>query len=840
MKQDIFEAALAGLLHDIGKFAQRAGELFGISWNENRDIQQAYGYQHALYTDQVIERLVPERWRPAIRALAGHHHRPRHHRERIITLADRLSAGERTEERQDHPQRLRSIFCSLTGLVDEQGRPLAPPEESYLPLEKLAIERQIIFPGAAEADSSRGYKTLWDRFETEAIALRDAHSGDQADPVVYLESMRQLMRQYTWCIPSAYYRAVPDVSLYDHSRMTAALAVCLAEQDEARVQAWLQGENREEPVALLVGGDISGVQNFIYTITSRGATGGLRGRSFYLQLLTELLARYLLDELGLPLTNLIYAGGGHFYFLAPLSSREILSDRQRRISRSLLHHHQGDLYLALATDAIAAAEFSGDRFRARWDSLQKRLQWVKQRKFAELQDELACRLFAPLEHGGSLDKQCVVCQREHPKTDVYEPDNPERSRKCPACLGFEQLGKDLRRANYLCLDQIDPTPADQAPPGDWQTMLNHFGYRVTLSEQPPPAQNGVKRRHLLLLNDTVSPEVEAGVGQTLSRHFLVNVTPLLSGPEIARYRDEVEDLARLKVGDVKPFEVMVKQGRGIGRLGVLRMDLDNLGQILSRGLAGEQFTLSRMATLSFSLSLFFEGWVGRIAAEIGQAHPGERLYSIYSGGDDLFFVGAWDLMPILAERINQELGEYTAGHPAFHLSGGIALIPAKYPLYQAAGDVAEAEAQAKAPRPDLSRPGETMTAKNALVFLGEVIPWDKFGYVKEKQEQLAELVESKKAPRQLLQRLQQLYLEFAAERKKQVQRGRTLKLYWGPGQWHSAYSLSRLAQQNKQVEDEILGLRDELYLDRFSNIQWLGLAARWADLLTRKGDDQDQ
>jgi hypothetical protein len=130
-----------------------------------------------------------------------------------------------------------------------------------------------------------------------------------------------------------------------------------------------------------------------------------------------------------------------------------------------------------------------------------------------------------------------------------------------------------------------------------------------------------------------------------------------------------------------------------------------------------------------------------------------------------------------------------------------------------------------------------MTAKNALVFLGEVIPWDKFGYVKEKQEQLADLVESKKAPRQLLQRLQQLYQEFAAERKKQVQRGRTLKLYWGPGQWHSAYSLSRLAQQNKQVEDEILGLRNELYLDRFSNIQWLGLAARWADLLTRKGDE---
>ena len=32
------------------------------------------------------------------------------------------------------------------------------------------------------------------------------------------------MQTYTWCIPSAYYQSVPDVSLYDHSRMTAALA----------------------------------------------------------------------------------------------------------------------------------------------------------------------------------------------------------------------------------------------------------------------------------------------------------------------------------------------------------------------------------------------------------------------------------------------------------------------------------------------------------------------------------------------------------------------------------------------------------------------------------------
>ncbi len=61
---------------------------------------------------------------------------------------------------------------------------------------------------------------------------------------------------------------------------------------------------------MLAGGDISGVQEFIYSIPAAGATRQLRGRSFYLQLLTEACAHHLLHETGMPLCNLLYAGGG--------------------------------------------------------------------------------------------------------------------------------------------------------------------------------------------------------------------------------------------------------------------------------------------------------------------------------------------------------------------------------------------------------------------------------------------------------------------------------------------------------------------------------------------------
>ncbi|MDW8101235.1 MAG: hypothetical protein RML36_17335, partial [Anaerolineae bacterium] len=62
---------------------------------------------------------------------------------------------------------------------------------------------------------------------------------------------------------------------------------------------------------------------------------------------------------------------------------------------------------------------------------------------------------------------------------------------------------------------------------------------------------------------------------------------------------------------------MEVQSKGIQRLGVLRMDVDNLGKLFAEGF-GENATLSRVAALSFAISLFFEGWVEVLAERVGK------------------------------------------------------------------------------------------------------------------------------------------------------------------------------------------------------------------------------
>ena len=751
----------------------------------------------------------------------------------IVKQANSLVAGGNIKQ-TSIGLRLRSIFSSVDGLQDENKKPIKAPVSKYIPLKKLEMREDTIFaiPKTDSDSPESDYNILWKGFCKEMRHLKQVHEKPPTDNRLYLNHLLKLLQRYFWCVPASYYGLEADVSFYDHNRMVAAVATCLLKQ---------QTEN--DTVALLVGGDISGVQNFIYTITSQGATSGLRGRSMYLQLLTEVVARYLLNQLNVPLSNLIYAGGGHFYLLAPPDKIPILKEAQKYISRILLHHHQGDLYLALAWECLKKDDFAGDVLNDSWGMLQKKLQQAKQHQFKELGQDIFPLLFKPKEHGGNEDKQCAVCQREHPQTYVWKKDEPP---KCPLCYGFEFLGRDLRKASYLYLDalrKVKPCPKPNRAPRTWRTILGQFGYRVNFDRLYKEKYNrslksDVARRNMLALNDNALANSYLS-SRVAGRHFLVNVTPTI-------YKNEYEALEETHKAEltgpntVKTLDILAIQSIGIKRLGILRMDVDNLGQIFSRGL-GKKSTLSRKAALSFTFSLFFEGWLEIIAHKVNEtarfkstnSPQPELIYSIYSGGDDLFFVGAWDLMPDLAERIKQDLVTYGTEHPGVHVSGGIILIPPKSPLYLAAEEAGEAEEMAK------STERTNGARKNALVFLNQCIPWEQFEYVKEKQTMLNELVnpggEQQSVPKSILYRLNRLHVQYIEQKKKLAEQGKPHKAYWGPAQWQAAYSLTRMARQQKESKncERILEIRDDLGLTNFRNIEWIGLAARWTELLNR-------
>jgi len=814
MEEHVFSAALAGLLHDIGKLEQRARE---DPWNPAPGVEAEGQPVHATWSIYFIQNYVPAAYQAAALHGAYHHHPDQspaadHSLSRLVALADKLSAGERADppdRKKGLPQQLITIFDRVS-----LGESAKSSNWNYLPLRPLSLNQEALFPapillGGAQKDA---YLALCE-------GLRPEVSRSFDDRTAYLENVLSALQRYTWCVPSAYYHALPDISLYDHSRMTAALAVCLADRTSADIASLLEAVQRQyqdqaseadrlllqQPVALLVGGDISGVQDFIYTVSAKGAARSLRGRSFYLQLLTEAVLRFVLDRLGLPYNNVIYSGGCHFFLLAPPEAAEQLTSVRQEVTRILLQHHGPGLYLALDSAPVPADGFRIGEFPRYWGDMHAALALRKQRRYTELGEDFYPLIFEPPQKGGNPDDTCSVCGEDMRQVRPFDEEREEQARICSLCDSFiQEIGRHLPRATFLALGFGAP---QETGPGPASNALRALGLSFQfLPDASQPVELPADLRLVLwALADPPGDKWPANDRQPAvhALRYTVNPVPLETF-------DQLES----------------KTAGGFHRLGVLRMDVDDLGRVFKEGFGKasspeNRATLARLATLSLQVSLFFEGWIKR-TCESGPYR--DLIYSVYAGGDDVFLIGPWDRMPGLAQQISQEFQAYCGGSPDLHLSAGMAFIGGKYPIYQAAEDAHQALEKAKA-----------LPGKNAFSFLGRAWSWAEFEQVANQQARLEKLVggeEGLEGPQAILQVLMRL---------AQVQESRAGKsprrLIFGPWMWLGMYQLSRMAERAKEkpeLASAILAIRDELNQNDYRTLHQWAAAARWTQLKLRK------
>ena len=133
-----------------------------------------------------------------------------------------------------------------------------------------------------------------------------------------------------------------DISIYDNAILTAALIGC-------NYYSFIEN-NQSDKNYILLSADVSGIQSFIYTISSKGALKLLRGRSFYLEIIVENIIDEILEEIGLCRANLLYSGGGHFYMLLPNTARvkDIIKKSKENINGWFLDKYSIDLYLEIS------------------------------------------------------------------------------------------------------------------------------------------------------------------------------------------------------------------------------------------------------------------------------------------------------------------------------------------------------------------------------------------------------------------------------------------------------------------------------------------------------------
>lgn len=177
---------------------------------------------------------------------------------------------------------------------------------------------------------------------------------------------------------------------------------------------------------LFVGGDLSGIQKFLYNISSKKAAVSLKGRSYYLsQLMKDVCAdiKRAVEVEGAKTTKVIYCSGGKFYLLTDNTPQivEAVENCANQAKQKLWEKHKGQLGLSVSFMAFHENPDGSvdcqDAFQQLpgylWKMVNADFGHQKNQKFKELLKDSYESFFEPIPVGGK-PKVCAVTGIESP------------------------------------------------------------------------------------------------------------------------------------------------------------------------------------------------------------------------------------------------------------------------------------------------------------------------------------------------------------------------------------------------------------------------------------------
>lgn len=469
----------------------------------------------------------------------------------------------------------------------------------------------------------------------------------------YVNSLLGVLEANLSYIPSSTdVTQVVDISLFDHLKVTASIGSCLYEYLNANnidnYKEALRGQEKEyyeKDCFLLFSLDISGIQDFIYSVHSEGALKTLRAKSFYLEIMLEHIIDELLEQVDVSRANLIYSGGGHGYILLPNTDKvkTILSEFEEKLTNWYIENFRTDLFVACGYSACSANDLMNKpsgAYKELFISVSKELSKKKASRYSATQ---LIRLNNSMT--GENDRECKVCG----SVDKLINDDI-----CQFCDSFKKLSSSIINDSFITVLSTPENKAGIKLPFDYYMVM----------ESADELRNHAKNN------------------ENYVRSYSKN--KMFTGYNIS---------TKLWVGDYNngdSFEELANRAKGVNKLGVLRADVDNLGQAFVSGFerdddSQQYVSISRTATFSRKLNMFFKLHINYILGNGQYTLNGGKLKDtkrnalvVYSGGDDLFIVGPWNEIIEAAVDINNALKKYTQG--TLTMSAGIGIFPPKYPV----------------------------------------------------------------------------------------------------------------------------------------------------------------
>lgn len=470
---------------------------------------------------------------------------------------------------------------------------------------------------------------------------------------------------------------------------------------------------------ILIGGDFSGIQGYIYNIASKYASHNLKGRSDTLKTECEDMACRVCDVVN---GEVIVSSGGTFLLIA--------DDNVENICR--LEHHIADeeqrIYETYGTDLYVAIDY------VHLNAVNTYI-------------EATTQLFH--KRDAKKSRRLATIIKNH-YSDFFEPQQWYYDKTDAVTGAYFKSKEDLR----IC----------------------------------------------------------EGIGVVTEQ----TLKQIEKGRDLARCSHRVRDLNKL---------VQPENDADLVRLGVLRMDVDNLGTTFQDEIKKCKNDLSEYRRLSQHFTDFFR------ETSLYKLNPEETVYIVYSGGDDIFAVGRWDNMIEFAEKVHESFSAQDfVKERSLSISGGVAILPKMYPIMKGAVEGGELE--------DLAKDHKVgAVEKNSIAFLGMALNWEKeYPVVKALKEKLVRMDE------ELGSSFRSKVLQHFANANVRNHKITKYKTYW-----MLAYDLGRMKQRfskNPLIVELIDNCVSEICENRakldaipietdYHSIELWALACRWAELQLR-------
>ncbi len=791
---DLQRLYTAALLHDIGKFIERAkdSDIQDAVHNYYQDKTASKNISHRGYSAWLIDQFKAEKDflnDEHLRNLVLWHHNGNDSDcedyesinnkgilLKLLRIADDLApSGSLTDSQEEgvdyYLGNIHSPFKSDHG-----------SKNFYINPHKLSLDKKSFFPSGSKSTAENHYKSLLKDFLEEF-----QYVGDD-------EKLLYLLEKYLVNVPAQNPVEVdgkellfsPDIGLYDHSRCVAAIALCLyleylhgtwkGKDDVIFADDYLQ--KGLEPPVILISGNLSGVRKFILSQESAKDALILKGKSFFIKLLTEVCVKYIIEKLELRPANVLHSGNGNFYILSPAYTRNQLGEIIQLVNKTL---DELNLYLLYGVTEVELNDFKD--FGSVLQRANLELKKNSRNKYKLLKWE---EVFNPARPQPPKDNiYSVVTEKLHYNRLQIRDYAPGEE--------IEEFQYPFMKLNYA-VDFI----SDDNGVGNESTVLNttdfvktNKGFKFTVKYLP--AWNDGNKAEFKRKNTSSDGS---------------NIFPAVQADENIMSFERLSQFAYFETGTQK--------------LGVLRLNISTLRDEMP---IDNQMVkvVSRMRALEW----FFEGYLNTM---LNESEYKDQLFVSNMGEYELFVVGGWNKLFDFSTRVVHDFRKYVSNYPEFRISGAVLTVDHKKPMYRIA-DIAEKR---------LQKAQQDSSMENAVSVFDSVISWEDFYQAKLLTDKMVELVQ-KTGKRAVIEKVRKSASGFE---KINMQTGRgnvdMTKV------WRLAYYLRDLINPKEKGDqsvyiknkvEEIVKQYEELIFKALkgepTSVKIFPIAARWAEFETR-------